>query len=308
MVVYRELSSLEKDLGFSAKQLYAVSNQLRKHYRTVQFPKKSGGVRNLAVPDELLKSIQRKITEVLLLPMPVSRYATAYRDGGSAMRNAQPHVAKPVVLKLDILHFFDSVRYSAVKELAFPQEIYEKNLQILLAMLCYYQDKLPQGAPSSPAISNIILYEFDERVGRWCRERNISYTRYCDDLTFSGHLRPGEVIPFVRAELKKRGFLLNEQKTHIQPAGQQQSVTGIVVNEKLNIPAAYRRRVRQELYYCQKYGIHEHLRRINSELSEEAYRMQLLGKVNYVLQVAPGNAEMKKARQWLTSGGKRNAI
>ena len=175
-------------------------------------------------------------------------------------------------------------------------------------MLCYYQDKLPQGAPSSPAISNIILYEFDEQVGRWCRERNVSYTRYCDDLTFSGHLRPGEVIPFVRAELKKRGFLLNEQKTHIQPAGQQQSVTGIVVNEKLNIPAAYRRRVRQELYYCQKYGIHEHLRRINSELSEEAYRMQLLGKVNYVLQVAPGNAEMKKARQWLTSDGKRNTI
>lgn len=308
MIVYRELSSLEKDLGFSAKQLYAVSNQLRKHYRTVQLPKKSGGVRNLAVPDELLKSIQRKITEVLLLPMPVSRYAMAYRDGGSAMRNAQPHIAKPVVLKLDILRFFDSVRYSTVKELAFPQEIYEKNLQILLAMLCYYQDKLPQGAPSSPAISNIILYEFDERVGQWCRERNISYTRYCDDLTFSGHLRPGEVIPFVRAELKKRGFLLNEQKTHIQTAGQQQSVTGIVVNEKLNIPAAYRRRVRQELYYCQKYGIPEHLRRINSELSEEAYRMQLLGKVNYVLQVAPGNAEMKKARRWLTSGGKRNTI
>lgn len=307
MIVYRELSSLEKDLGFSAKQLYAVSNYLRKHYRNVQLPKKSGGVRNLTVPDELLKSIQRKITEVLLLSMPVSRYATAYRNGGSAMRNAKQHVASPVVLKLDILHFFDSVRYSAVKELAFPPEIYEENLRILLAMLCYYQDKLPQGAPSSPAISNIILYEFDERVGRWCRARNINYTRYCDDLTFSGSFCPGEVIPFVRAELKKCGFLLNEQKTRIQHSGQQQSVTGIVVNEKLNIPAAYRRKLRQELYYCRKYGIPEHLRRINSELPEELYRIQLLGKVNYILQVTPENAQMKEARQWLISGGKRNA-
>lgn len=307
MIVYRELSSLEKDLGFSARQLYAVSNHLRKHYRNVQLPKKNGGTRNLAVPDELLKSIQRRITEVLLLSMPVSRYATAYRDGGSAMRNAKQHVASPLVLKLDILHFFDSIRYSMVRELAFPREIYEKNLQILLAMLCYYQDKLPQGAPSSPAISNIILYEFDERIGRWCRERNINYTRYCDDLTFSGSFCPGEVIPFVRAELKKLGFLLNEQKTHIQPSGRQQSVTGIVVNEKLNVPAAYRRKLRQELYYCRKYGISEHLRRTNSELPEERCRMQLLGKVNYVLQIAPEDAQMKEARRWLLSGGKRDA-
>lgn len=86
MIVYRELSSLEKDLGFSARQLYAVSNNLGKHYHSVQIPKKNGGLRNLSVPDELLKSIQRKITETLLVSMPVSPYAKAYRYGTSTVK------------------------------------------------------------------------------------------------------------------------------------------------------------------------------------------------------------------------------
>lgn len=301
MIVYRELSSLEKDLGFQAKTLYAVSNNLKKHYHTVQLPKKSGGTRTLSVPDELLKSIQRKITDVLLVSMPVSEYAKAYRYGSSITRNAKPHVGKNVVLKLDILHFFDSVRYSTVKDLVFPREIYGENLRILLTMLCYYKDGLPQGAPSSPAISNIILYAFDEKVGQWCRDRKIAYTRYCDDMTFSGDFCPEDVTTFVRSELKKLGFLLNEQKTRIQHSVQRQKVTGIVVNEKLSIPGEDRRKLRQELYYCQKYGIADHLRRIGAQVPEEIFRQRLLGKVNYFLQISPGDPELMKYQEWLRS-------
>ena len=260
MIVYRELSSLEQDLGISAKTLYAVSNNIIKHYHKAKLPKKSGGYRNLSVPDDILKAIQRQISEMLLIHMPVSRYAKAYRFGNSTLRNAKHHVGKQVVLKLDILHFFDSIRYSTVKDKVFPEGIYAEPLRILLTMLCYHKDALPQGAPSSPAITNIILYEFDELVGHWCRERNIAYTRYCDDMTFSGDFDPAEVVRFVRLESRKMGFLLNEQKTRIQRPGQQQTVTGIVVNEKLSIPADYRRKLRQELYYCRKFGIQEHLR------------------------------------------------
>ena len=299
MIVYRELSSLEQDLGIRAQTLYAVSNNLGKHYHKVSLPKQSGGYRTLSIPDAVLKSIQKQIAEVLLIHMPVSRHAKAYRFGSSTMRNAKPHVGKPIVLKLDILHFFDSIRYSTVKEKAFPAEIYAEPLRILLTMLCYHRDVLPQGAPSSPAITNIILYEFDELVGRWCRERNIVYTRYCDDLTFSGNFDPEEVIRFVRQSLRSMGFLLNEQKTRIQRSGQQQSVTGIVVNEKLNIPADYRRKLRQELYYCKKFGVSEHLRKTGLEVSEDTYRMQLLGKVNYVLQVMPHDRDMQEAKNWL---------
>ena len=299
MIVYRELSSLEQDLGISAKLLYAVSNNLSKHYRKTKLPKKGGGFRNLSVPDEVLKSIQKRIAEVLLIHMPVSRYAKAYRFGSSTLRNAKHHIGKQVVLKLDILHFFDSIRYSTVKDKAFPENIFAEPLRILLTMLCYYKDALPQGAPSSPAITNIILYEFDEQIGQWCWERGIAYTRYCDDMTFSGDFDPAEVIRFIRLELKKMGFLLNEQKTKIQRPGRQQTVTGIVVNERLSIPTDYRRKLWQELYFCRKFGIREHLQKIGLEILEDTYRMQLLGKVNYVLQVHPDDEEIKAARKWL---------
>ena len=304
MIVYRELSSLEQDLGISAKTLYAVSNNLSKHYRKAKLPKKNGGFRNLSVPDEVLKSIQNQIAEVLLIHSPTSRYVKAYRFGSSTLRNAKHHVGKQVVLKLDILHFFDSIRYSTVKDKVFPEEIYAEPLRILLTMLCYHKDALPQGAPSSPAITNIILYEFDEQVGQWCRERGIAYTRYCDDMTFSGAFDPAEVIRFIRLELKKMGFLLNEQKTRIQRPGQQQTVTGIVVNEKLSIPADYRRKLRQELYYCRKFGIQEHMQKIGLGIPEDTYRMRLLGKVNYVLQVHPDDRDMLDARKWLQQSTK----
>jgi len=304
MIVYRELSSLERDLGISAKTLYAVSNSIGKHYRKVKIPRKSGGCRDLSVPDEILKAIQRRIAGVLLLHMPVSRYAKAYLPGSSTLRNAGHHVGKQVVLKLDILHFFDSIRYSTVKDKVFPEEIYAEPLRILLTMLCYHKDVLPQGAPSSPAVTNIIMYEFDELVGQWCRERGISYTRYCDDMTFSGDFEPAEVILFVRRELKKMGFLLNEQKTRIQRPGQQQTVTGIVVNEKLSIPADYRRKLRQELYYCRKFGIREHMQKTGLEIPEDTYRMQLLGRVSYVLQIHPEDRDMLEARKWLQQSTK----
>lgn len=304
MIVYRELSSLEQDLGIGAKTLYAVSNNLGRHYHKAKIPKKGGGNRNLSVPDEILKSIQKQIAEVLLIHMPVSRYAKAYRFGSSTLRNAKHHVGKQVVLKLDILHFFDSVRYSTVKDKVFPEEIYAEPLRILLTMLCYHKDTLPQGAPSSPAITNIILYEFDELIGQWCRDGGIVYTRYCDDMTFSGDFDPAEVIRFVRLELKKLGFLLNEQKNRIQRPGQQQSVTGIVVNEKLSIPSDYRRKLRQELYYCRKFGIQEHLQKTGLEIPEDIYRMQLLGKVNYVLQLHPDDQDMLEARKWLQQSTK----
>lgn len=241
MIVYRELSSLERDLGFRAGTLYAVSNRLSRHYRPVRLPKKGGGERLLSVPDPQLKAIQRRIAQVLLPLMPVSAYARAYRDGASTRHNALPHVGQPLVLKLDICHFFDAIRYSQVKEAAFPADMYAEPIRVLLAMLCYYKDALPQGAPTSPAVSNIILYDFDEKVGAWCRSRGIAYTRYCDDLTFSGDFDPRVVRAYIEGELRALGFLLNGQKTSVQFRSKRQSVTGLVVNDRAAVPRDYRR-------------------------------------------------------------------
>ena len=299
MIVYRELASVERDLGIPAKILYAVSNSLGHHYRTAKIPKEDGSLRTLTVPDLLLKHIQRQIAVVLLSQMPVSPYATAYRPGGGALVNAVPHAGRARILKLDIRHFFDSILYSTVKERAFPSEKYAEPIRVLLAMLCYYRDSLPQGAPTSPAISNLILRDFDLTVGAWCRNRRIVYTRYCDDMTFSGDFGPKDVLYFVEPALRKEGFFLHPGKIVTAHHGQQQTVTGLVVNDRPAVPASYRRKLRQELYYCHKFGVEEHLRRTEQELDPPAYLRSLQGRVNYVLSVHPDDRDFRAARVWL---------
>ena len=292
-IVYRELSSLEKDLEKKAVALYSVSNNIDRHYTKVSVPKRNGGVRVLSVPDDFLKAIQQKINKVLLYDMPVSPYARAYRSGISLTDNAKPHIDKDWVLKLDIQKFFDSVMYSTVKERVFPESIYSEPLRVLLTLLCYHGDSLPQGAPTSPAISNIILYDFDMRVGKWCRGRRISYTRYCDDMTFSGFGQMQDIVGFIRNELAKEHLFLNESKTVIAKRGMKQEVTGLVVNEKVNTPSDYRRKIRQEIYYIEKFGVDEHINRAGISLDSYTYLRNLLGRVNYVLSVTPDNKEMK---------------
>ena len=302
MIVYRELSSLCSDLELSPKLLYSLSNSIEKHYRKVKIPKKDGARRTLMVPDELLKTVQRRIYERLLLAMPVSFYASSYVPGRGIRRNAQMHVGKPVLLKMDISHFFDSVLYKDVKEKAFPAEIYAENLRVLLTTLCYGVNELPQGAVTSPAISNLILYDFDTKVGNFCREAGISYSRYCDDMSFSGEFEPGEVIRFVTETLRGMGFFVNRRKTVVIRQGQRQTVTGLTVNARLNTPPAYRKKIRQEMYYIRKYGLEDHLqhRKDREQKDRAAYLRGLLGRIGYCLQICPEDEEMKAYRKELT--------
>ncbi len=297
MIVYRELSSLTTDLGFSARTLYSVARNVRKHYHNVSVPKKDGTERKLSVPDELLKRIQKSIAEKILINEEISPYATAYRVCASPVVNAKAHLGKRCILKLDINHFFDSIIFPAVKNKVFPKEKYSEANRILLTALCIYEDSVPQGAPTSPVISNIILREFDFYIGSWCSERGITYTRYCDDMTFSGEFEAKEVIKEVEDALKKEGFFLNRKKTTFIKNGQRKEVTGIVVNEKLSVSKDYRRKIRSEVYYIKKYGVESHLSRIGNDMDELKYLMSLFGRINYVLSVSPGNEEMKNYRK-----------
>lgn len=299
MIVYRELSSLVADLGFSAKTLYGVSNRIWAHYHRIRIPKRDGGFRELCVPDRLLKAIQRQIHEKLLCLEAVSPYAAAYRPCGSTRVNAAPHTGKRVVLKLDIDRFFDHARDSLVKEYAFPAWRYSERNRVLLTLLCTNRGVLPQGAPTSPAISNLILCAFDMTVGAWCAQRGIAYTRYCDDMTFSGDFAPGEVIAAVRGELGRLGFRLNDSKTAIIRAGRRQLVTGLVVNERVHVPRSYVRELRQELYYCRRFGLRSHIEQRGLAIPPETYAAQLLGRIGYVLSVEPGQRALAEGRQWL---------
>ena len=300
MIVYRELSSIEKDLGFSAKTLYGLSNSLEKHYHTVYLPKSDGSKRKLSVPDLILKLVQKSIADNILIQYPISKYAKAYKPGSSIQKNARPHVGKKKILKLDIEGFFDHILYSRVKDTVFYEEKYSESIRILLTMLCYYNDSLPQGAPTSPAITNIIMYDFDETVGAFCNEKNTAYTRYCDDMTFSGDFDEKEIISFVKNVLFKFGLHLNNRKTAVVPATKRQCVTGIVVNEKMNITKDYRKKVRQEVYYIRKFGLDGCLNKMGIS-DKERYLLSLKGRIAFVLQTIPSNCEFIEYKNFLNS-------
>ena len=129
MIVYKKLASIEQDLGFPAKTLYALSNNLEKHYSNVFIPKSDGSKRRLSVPDLILKKVQRSIADNILSQYPISRYAQAYKPGSSIQRNAQPHVGKKKLLKLDIEGFFDHIHYSQVKDTVFYKEKFSEPIR-----------------------------------------------------------------------------------------------------------------------------------------------------------------------------------
>ena len=285
-------------MGFSAKTLYGLSNHLEKHYHNVLIPKRDGSKRKLSVPDLILKRVQKSIADNILVQYPVSNYAKAYKIGGSVQHNAQPHVGKRKILKLDIEGFFDHILYSQVKNIVFCEEKFAEPIRVLLTMLCYYKESLPQGAPTSPAITNIIMYDFDEAVGTFCNGRGISYTRYCDDMTFSGDFDEREVIAFVKGELCKLGLFLKNRKTAVVPASKRQTVTGIVVNEKLNITKEYKKNIRQEMYYIQKFGMEDHLKRMGVA-DKQQYILSLRGRIAFVLQTIPNDGEFVKYKKFL---------
>ena len=298
MIVYKELASIEHDLGFSAKTLYGLSNNLEKHYHNVFIPKSDGSKRKLSVPDLILKKVQRSIADNILMQYPISRYAQAYKLGSSIQRNAQPHVGKKKLLKLDIEGFFDHILYSQVKDIVFYEEKFSEPIRILLTMLCYYKESLPQGAPTSPAITNIIMYDFDETVGAFCNKKKISYTRYCDDMTFSGEFNEKEIINFVRNELSKLGLHLKNRKTAVVLSTKRQTVTGIVVNEKLNISKEYKKNIRQEMYYIKKFGLDEHLNK-SGITDKHQYLLSLRGRIAFVLQTVPNDREFLEYQKFI---------
>ena len=298
MKAYTALEDLEQDLGFPAKTLYGLSNNLDKHYRNTFIPKHDGNKRKLSVPDTILKKVQRSISNNILSHYPISHYATAYTSGSRVQKNASLHVGKQKILKLDIDGFFDHITYSKVKDIVFFKENYSEQIRILLTMLCYYKESLPQGAPTSPAITNIIMYDFDEKIGKYCTENNISYTRYCDDMTFSGDFDEKLVIAFVKDELRKLGLFLKSRKTAVIPKTKRQTVTGIVVNEKIGLTKDYKNKIRQEIYYIKKYGIDGHLSKIGCQ-DKQYYLNSLKGRIAFVLQTIPKDEEFLRYKEFL---------
>jgi len=287
---------LELTFNIGTRELYYVANNIRKEYTKTEIKKKNGGTRTIYMPSRRLKYIQRMMLDNVLTEYKVSGCATAYHNGAKLINNATPHLNKKYLLKLDIEDFFPSIEFGRVYKMFCT--IFTKPYAKLYAELCCYDDHLVQGAPTSPAISNIIMRDFDNALEKWCKERNIAYTRYCDDITLSSDEPLNSVYYFVKHLLYKNGFELNRKKTHFVKNTHRQIVTGIVVNEKAQVSRDYRRKLRQDLYYLHKFGAEDVIRKNNltefidgSFICDEEYVRSLAGKINYILQIDPGNDE-----------------
>jgi len=223
---------------------------LDSRYQTHALPKKRGGERLIAAPDSQLKWLQRRIACRVLERGEINEAAHGFRRGRSIVTNAEPHVGQQMVVNLDIKDFFPSTsRYQVWRALDYSfGEGLSRNVLLLLADICCFAGGLPIGAPTSPGLANLVLRPADAALSKAAQAHDIVYTRYADDLTFSGHTDTHRIIPFVAQVLDDYGYELEPAKINIFRRGRRQIVTGLVVNEKVNVPRRVRRRLRAAVH------------------------------------------------------------
>jgi RNA-directed DNA polymerase len=217
-------------------------------YKVVTIPKRSGGSRRLLVPDPATIAVQRLILRKLLAQLRSHPSAMGFEKNKSVVDNARPHVNQAVVVRMDIVDFFTSTTTARI-DFYFRRIGWNPEAAALLTRLTTYENGLPQGAPTSPRLSNLVNYFLDVQLSRFAKRRKGQYTRYADDITFSFPKdypkRVRGVIQITRRLLKKRGYRLHaKRKLHIRRRHQRQVVTGLIVNSRVNLPRETRRWLR----------------------------------------------------------------
>ncbi|MGX7200601.1 reverse transcriptase family protein [Enterococcus nangangensis] len=280
-------------VGIKAEYLYKVSNDSKLFYRKFLIKKKNGKKRSIHEPFPNLKVVQNWILNNLLYCIEPSQFAKAYIPNVSIRDNVRFHKGQKQVLKLDITNFFESISEKYVYKI-FKKVGYTDALSVMLSKLCTLKGSLPQGASTSSYISNLVLNDFDRAISSYCLERKIRYTRYADDLTFSGNFDSKSLINIVSFKLKSLGLSLNKEKTRLLKQNQSQMVTGIVVNEKIQVSQKYRKKIRLEMYYIKKYGLYSHMSKSCIKGDGKNYLKSLKGRIDYCLFINQKDLEMKK--------------
>lgn len=277
-------------LGVEVNRLEEILNNVSGHYQEFWMRKRSGGYRMISAPDEDLQAIQSTIYSRILSSVTIVHpAAVGFRCGRSVVDNAAPHLGKRYVLKMDIHDFFGSIRSPRVRQ-TFKKIGYPENVSKVLGALCCLHRHLPQGAPTSPALSNIVGYEMDRKLSALAAEYGLTYTRYADDLTFSGDVFPKEqIIPQVKRIIRDEKFEPNHKKTHFMNQSSRKIITGVSVASgvKLTIPKSKKREIRKNVYFILTKGLAEHQRRIGSH--DPAYLKRLIGMLCYWRAIEPDN-------------------
>lgn len=248
----------------------------RVHYVTFEIAKRNGGLRRLSAPHQQLAAAQRWILTRILNLIPVHNSAHGFVAQHSVLTNARSHVGSSVVINTDLRDFFPTITFARVDGL-FRRIGYSPAVATILALLCtecprqavrfrdqiYYAAtgprSLPQGACTSPAISNLIAHKLDRRMSAMARKLGWQYSRYADDLTWSIREEPSPPVGYVLARIRHiaadEGFQVNPAKTRVQRRSQQQSVTGVVVNDRTGVSRETVRRIRAILHNAGRTGL-----------------------------------------------------
>jgi retron-type reverse transcriptase len=290
------------------------------HYVQFQVPKKSGGKRTLSAPHRDLAACQRWILASIVGKLPVEPAAHGFAAGRSILTNAQEHTGRAIVVNMDLEEFFPSITLPRVRRV-FQRVGYSPAAATVLALLCTECPRrtekaggqtrfvatgpraLPQGACTSPGLSNQVTRRLDRRLGGLARTLGLTYTRYADDLSFSGDAdlegRIGYLLTGVRHIARAEGFAVNEKKTRVLRRHTAQEVTGLTVNDRVSVPRKELRRLRACLHY---------LSRADGELPDPATRRRayewLRGKIAFVRMVDPakGDRLLAQFRQIFADG------
>lgn len=261
--------------------LYNLSKTKDSRYKEFQILKKNGELRQLSTPDSLLKRVQNLINILLqIIFQNHSHYCSnGFLIGKDIKRNAIPHTNKKFVLNIDIKDFFPSVNFRRIKVVLefspFNLTGNREKIAFIIANIGTYLDALPQGAPTSPILSNIITQRLDRKISKFCIQSKVKYSRYADDLSFSSNkdVFNAHFIESICEILTEENFEINDKKTRIRTNRESQQVTGLIVNEKVNIKKEYLQKVRAMLNNWEKGGMF---------YAEQIFKKhQPLNKVNY---------------------------
>ena len=279
---------------------------LSHNYSRRLLTKRSGGVRVIESPKLRLKKVQRQILAYILNAIPTHEAAHGFVIGRSTKTFAAPHVGQEALVRLDVQDFFPSIRRSRIQTF-FRTAGYPESVADALGGICtaitprgvvpgredrqlYAMPHLPQGAPTSPALANLCCYRLDCRLTGLATAFGANYTRYADDLAFSGGpdfaRRATELPPYVGAILIEEGFSANFHKTRIMRPSVRQHLAGLVVNQSVHVARRDYDQLKAILTNCRNFGPASQNRDVHPD-----FRAHLEGRIGYIESIQPGKGE-----------------
>ena len=251
--------------------------------KDIKTDSQTGKIRELRKPSREHKLVLSKINSRLLDRLHYPLTLQGGIKGRSLITNAQFHVGKKFVASYDIQGFFPNIGSGAVYNL-FVDLKCAPDVARIITKLTTIDGQLPQGYPTSPKISALILRQIDQRLSKLLVPLGYAHTFWIDDLTISGYRVIPNITKKVSEVFRTGGFRMSKEKTEEMRRSTRQVSAGLVVNRRPNAKKSYRRKVEQEVYYCRRFGIRNHLARIGISANPEYYKTVLIGKLSFLSQ------------------------